>query len=98
VTSYQLGDTAKADLADIWHYVAADHSAAADRLIDALIDSFCMLAMHPEAGRPRPELAESIRSIPVGSYIVLYAVREDEVYPVEVLRVVHGARDQKDLL
>jgi toxin ParE1/3/4 len=44
----------------------------------------------PHAGPPRPKWGESIRIIVYGKYLIVYRVRDDAV---QILRVVHGARD-----
>jgi toxin ParE1/3/4 len=44
------------------------------------------------AGAGRPELGEDIRFWPAGRYVVYDAVRADRI---EVLRVLHGARDRQ---
>ena len=41
-------------------------------------------------GRSRPELARNVRSFPVGKYVIFYVALVDGV---EVVRVLHGARD-----
>jgi plasmid stabilization system protein ParE len=54
---YRVSDTARADLDEIWDYIARDNIDAADRLIHAIVSRFRMLAIQPEAGRSRKELA-----------------------------------------
>lgn len=46
----------------IWRYIADDNEKAADRLLDRFQDAANKLAVHPEAGRPRPELSDGLRS------------------------------------
>ena len=41
-------------------------------------------------GRSRPELAASVHSFPVARYVVFYRPAADGI---EVVRVLHGARD-----
>jgi toxin ParE1/3/4 len=54
--SYRLSALAEQDLEEIWSYVAEDASpATADRLIDAIIERFELLAEQPRMGRLRPE-------------------------------------------
>ena len=81
---------AKADLVDIWLYVASDNLTAADRLMDEIETAFAMLAAQPNAGRSRPELAASLRSIPVGAYAIFYRPTETRI---EVVRVLSSYRD-----
>jgi plasmid stabilization system protein ParE len=53
--TYRLSPLAEEDLDEIWSYVAEHASpTTADRLIDAIIDRFDLLAEHPGIGRARP--------------------------------------------
>ncbi len=81
---------ANSDLDAIWDYVARDNPAAADDLIDTLVEKCWMLAAHPDVGELRPELAPRLRSFSVGNYVILYRPVEDGV---DVARVIHGSRD-----
>ncbi|PYR35445.1 MAG: hypothetical protein DMF93_21735 [Acidobacteria bacterium] len=89
--SYRLSSLAEQDLEEIWFYVAEDASpTTADRLIDAIIDRFELLAEQPRMGRLRPELGEGVRSFVVESYVIYY---RDEG-KVLIARIFHGRRDQ----
>jgi toxin ParE1/3/4 len=85
---------AKADLNEIWDYIAADNRLAADRLAEKFDDTFFLLAHNPHFGRLRDEIAEDIRALPVGRYLIMYRVIPAGV---DIVRVVHGARDLKNL-
>ena len=62
--SYRLSVLAEQDLEEIWSYVAeAAGPATADRLIDAIIDRFELLAEQPRMGRLRPEFDADVRLI-----------------------------------
>ena len=81
---------AKADLAEIWDYIAEDSEDRADAFIDVIGKKLSMLAENSCLGKARHELGEGIRSFPVGRYILFYrAISEG----IEVIRVLHGARD-----
>ena len=41
-------------------------------------------------GRPRPEFAPNLRSIPEGSHVIFYRPIDDGI---ELIRVIHRARD-----
>jgi toxin ParE1/3/4 len=89
--SYRLSALAERDLEEIWSYVAEDASpATADRLIDAIIDRFELLAEQPRMGRLRPEFGSGVRSFAVENHVVYYRYDED----VLIARVLHGRRDQ----
>jgi toxin ParE1/3/4 len=88
---YRLSALAEQNLEEIWSYVAEDSSpGAADRLIDAIIDRFELLAEQPRMGRLRAEFGEGVRSFVVESYVIYY--REDR--DVLIARILHGRRDQ----
>jgi toxin ParE1/3/4 len=81
---------AKIDLAGIWDYIAEDSESRADAFIDAIDQNFHVLAEQPALGRSREELAEGLRSFPIGQYIIFY-----QTIPggIKIVRVLHGARD-----
>ena len=89
--SYRLSVLAEQDLEEIWSYVAEDASpATADRLIDAIVDRFDLLADQPRMGRLRPEFGAGVRSFSVENHVIYYRHDEDVV----IARVLHGRRDQ----
>lgn len=81
---------AKADLVEIWDYIANDSETRADALIDSISRKFAILAEIQNIGRFRGELGANIRSFPVGRYLIYYQPVQDGI---EVVRVLHGARD-----
>ncbi len=63
----------------------------ADGLVDSIVDRFYGLATQPNIGRRRDEdLRPGLRSFPVGEYVVIYRVQDEDVL---ILRVLHGGRD-----
>lgn len=84
-----FGSRARRDLDDIWDYVAHDDVDAADRVIDGITGASRRLADFPECGPARPDIAPGVRSLIAGRYLLLYRVGD----VVEVVRVIHGARD-----
>lgn len=86
---------ARQDLVEIGEYIAADNPRATDRAIDTLMDRAILLSANPQIGSLRAEIAEGLRLFPVGNYLILY--REISV-GIEVVRVLHGARDLERLL
>ena len=85
--------SAKADLIEIWRYLAGRSPAAADRLLDRIEEVSFMLAEYPFAGRARPELAENLRSFPVESLVVFYLPQQDRI---DIIRVLSARRDLED--
>ena len=88
---YRLSALAEQDLEEIWSSVAEDASpATADRLIDAIIDRFELLAEQPSMGRLRPEFGAGVRSFTVENHVLYYRHDGD----ILIARVLHGRRDQ----
>lgn len=81
---------ARADLREIWDYIAGDNLNAADALSETFYEKFELLRATPEAGRERKDLKIGLRSFPIGRYVIFYRVSEDAV---EIVRVMHSARD-----
>jgi toxin ParE1/3/4 len=81
---------AKSDLVEIWDYIAEDSEARADSFLDLIDKKFRTLAQRPAIGRLRDELAESLRSFPVGRYVIFYRPLSNGV---DIVRVLHSARD-----
>jgi len=81
---------AEVDILEIWDYIADDNVATADRWVDRLDEQFRVLASQPMMGRARDELAPGLRSFPFGRYVVFYVPLDGGI---DVVRVLHGARD-----
>ena len=81
---------AQSDLAEIWDYIAEDTEARADAFVEKIDQKFQALAARPLIGRLRDELAEGLRSFPIGRYIIFYLPLPDGI---EVVRILHSARD-----
>lgn len=82
------------DLLQIWTYIAQDNLAKADEVIDRLHARFEQLARLPESGQSCDELAPGIRCSTILGYVIYYRVTDVDV---EILRVIHGAREQRKL-
>jgi len=85
---------AEQDLVEIWYFIAQDNPLAADRLLDLLGQKYTLLADNPNMGPARPDIAKELRYHPVGNYLLLYRVISGDI---ELVRVVHGARDLQSL-
>jgi toxin ParE1/3/4 len=85
---------ALADLAGIWAFIAEGSPRQADLFAARLNREFRILARHPELGRARPDLLANLRSFPIGAYVIFYLPCHRGI---EVVRVLHGARDLKPL-
>jgi toxin ParE1/3/4 len=84
---------AEQDLIDIYLHIWRDNPGAAENLVRAVNTKCELLSRHPHMGRARPALRSDLRSFP--HRIVLYRIIDDGV---EIVRVVHGARNLEDLV
>jgi toxin ParE1/3/4 len=91
----RLTEQAEADLDEIWLQIALDDVLVADQFIDRILNRCQLLAEKPRMGRERPELRAGLRSFAVGSYLIIYPPIGDGI---EVVRVLHGARDLARLI
>src|SRR5215204_4818358 len=90
--SYHLTPAAEHDLFEIWAYIAADNIEAADCLEAEVFDACVRLAERPHLGHFRRDLTDKpVRFFPVrGTYLIVY---DPATEPLEVIRILHGARD-----
>jgi toxin ParE1/3/4 len=93
--TYRLTPRAETDIEAIARHIADDNPSAALRWLDELERHLGNLGAMPGIGTPRPEVRPDLRLFAVGSYLILHRVVGDAV---EVVRVVHGARQWQDLL
>ena len=70
-------------------YIAEDNPKAALKLYEAFLRQFEFLAIFPESGSLRKEFTPLVRSLAIGNYVIFFT----EKNPVEIVRVLHGARD-----
>ncbi|MEN8150936.1 MAG: type II toxin-antitoxin system RelE/ParE family toxin [Planctomycetota bacterium] len=94
MTKVVLSATAERDLIEVWRYVSVDNESAADRLIDRIEQACRLLAGEPGLGALRAELGVGLRSWCMGRYVVIY---RSAAVGIEVVRVLHGARDLPSL-
>ena len=96
MSPYFIAPRAQRDMREIWLRIADDSVAAADRMIDALLDRYQKLARMPHMGRMRTDLGQPrLRSYPVRKYVVFYEPFDGYI---EIVRVIHGSRNLPDAL
>lgn len=84
-------DSAVAQLQAIHDYIAQTSPDYAVRIVDRLTRRSIQIATFPNSGRMVPEYErKDIREVIEGRYRIIYLV---EVAQVQVLTVVHAARD-----
>ena len=81
---------AETDLEDIWWYIAQDNPDAADLFLDKIEERCQALAQFPKMGISRDELLPSLRSLPIGRYLIFYMPIDDGI---QVVRVLPAMRD-----
>jgi toxin ParE1/3/4 len=81
---------AKADLIEIWDYIADDSETRADAFIETIDKKFHALVDAPYLGIARDEIETNLRSFPVGRYVIFYRRITEGI---EIIRILHGARD-----
>jgi len=79
---------ARRQVGEIWHYIALDDPAAADRMVARLVAAVEKLAHFPHLGRPG---REGSRELVVGGtpFIVVYRLDGEEI---KIGTVIHGAQ------
>ncbi|SRR6266852_1882438 len=99
MSGYQFTPQAVADLFDIWSFIAQDNPVAADQVEDAVFRACDFLADSPLAGRMRKELTPLpvcfwvLQAYP--NYLIVY---DPEKKTLQIIRILHGARDLPSLL
>ena len=86
------------DLREIGQRVAADNPEAAGRFLAAAEDAFALIRRHPGIGRLRSFSLPGVRSWVVpefGNYVIFYLPTKEDV---QILAVLHGARDLSRVL
>jgi toxin ParE1/3/4 len=94
MSQLRISPRATADLLEIWSYIADDSVANADAFVDKLQETMQILGRQPGLGRRREDLAPGIQSFPHGRYILFYRAVTGAI---EVVRVLHSARDIKNI-
>ena len=85
-----LTPAAAADLERIGDWIAERNPRRAVTFVAELRQRAEQLAQFPHAGPPRPQWGDGIRIVVLGKYLIVHRVRDQAI---EILRIVHGARD-----
>jgi toxin ParE1/3/4 len=85
-----IAEDAEADFEDIFDYIAVDGPQAAVRYVRMLRKTALGLGHFPRKYAVREDLPGELRAVPTGSHLIVYRIAKNRV---EILRVVHGARD-----
>jgi|SRR5579864_5134323 len=91
---YVLTPLAKADIFEIWSYIANDSEDAANRVEQAIYEACSFVAEAPMRGHSRPDLTNrSLRFWPLIRYPNYYIVYRPQTTPLQVVAVLHGKRN-----
>jgi plasmid stabilization system protein ParE len=96
---FQLTPQATEDLDAIWWFIAADSREAADRVEMEIVATCRRLAKHPRMGTKRRDITPlplrfwTVTRFP--NYVIVY---RPETVPLQVVAVLHGKRDLKEVL
>jgi plasmid stabilization system protein ParE len=90
---------ARADIFNIWSYIANDNEDAADRVEQAIYDACAFVAEGPTRGHSRPDLTtRSLRFWTVTRYPNYAVVYRPETAPLEIVAITHGKRNIRRVL
>lgn len=96
MSGFKLSEEARADLFDIWKYVAIDSLDMADKVREDFYEAIHLLVDRPEIGHIREEANDpSLRFWRVHSYVIVY---RPGTQPLEIVRILSGYRDISHLL
>jgi len=94
---YTVSALAENDLLDIRQYIGSRNPEAAKQLLRKFADKFLLLAQTPGIGKRREELRPGLHCFPVDNYVIYFMLTGDNDAPIQITRVLHGARDERNL-
>ncbi len=96
MTAYVLTPLAARDLTEIWDHIADENLTAAKRVMDRLDAAMRKLSRTPGIGHFREDLCDGReRFFLVYSYLIVYRPSSK---PLQIVRVLHAARDVRGIL
>src|SRR5260370_34804448 len=99
MSGYALTPLARADIFDIWSYIAEDSEDAADCVEHAIYDACAVVPEAPMRGHFRPDLTtRSLRFWTLTRYPNYTIVYRPETSPLQVVAVLHGKRNLRRIL
>ncbi len=94
MTRFRLTPLAEDDLFDIWSYIARDNLHAANQVEAAIYEACAFLAEAPFRGHLRSDLTRlPLRFWTVQPYRNYLIVYDPSTRPLQIIRILHGARD-----
>ena len=98
MTGYVLTPLAKADIFDIWSYIADDSENAADRVEQAIYDACAFVAEEPSRGHSSSTPITTLRFWTLTRYPNYAIIYRPETTPLEIVAVLHGKRNLTRIL
>jgi plasmid stabilization system protein ParE len=99
MSAYALTRLAKADVFDIWSYIANESEGAADRVELAIYDACAFVAEAPNRGHTRPSLTpRALRFWTLTRYPNYTIVYRPETVPLQIVAVLQGKRNIRCIL
>lgn len=93
MSRYYLSRAADLDVDQLYEFGLGEWGERqADRYLYELFRAFERIGQAPGMGRRRPELHETLRSLPHGTHMIIYSQLASKV---AIVRVVHGSADIK---
>ena len=94
MSAYVLTTLAKADIFDIWTYIAENSETAADRVEQAIYDACAFLGQGPMRGHTRPDLTRRpLRFWTLTRYPNYTVVYRPDMAPLQIVAVLQGKRN-----
>jgi antitoxin ParD1/3/4 len=99
MSAFSLTPLAKADIFDIWAYLADNSEEAANRVEEAVYDACAFVAEAPMRGHSRSDLtSRSLLFWTLTRYPNYTIVYRPDTSPLQVVAVLHGKRNIRRIL
>jgi plasmid stabilization system protein ParE len=99
MSKYVLTPIAKADIIDLWTYIAQDSEESANRVEQAIYEACDLLAESPMMGHTRKEFtSRDLLFWTLTRYRNYVLVYSPHTSPLQIVAVVHGRRNLPGVL
>ncbi|MGL5837385.1 MAG: type II toxin-antitoxin system RelE/ParE family toxin [Sphingorhabdus sp.] len=85
---------AAADIDDIAAYIRQDNPSRAQSFTEEISEKIAIIAERPLSFPARDDLVQDLRAAHIGSYLIFFFVSGSSI---DIVRVVHGARELSNL-